>query len=330
MPRIPAFGSAILLLSLALSGCRKPAGDGNEAAPTGSASAAGAECATYTKALCDKVGADSSHCKAISDLEGILPPKACTAGTDEMAFTVFKVEMEQKPCTDLTERLCKDLGPETDACKAVRYRVPGFLPNQCTMMTERYPATLEEARRLAAKEKPLDAAQQATLVDGAKAALGPRDAKAKVVVFSDFQCPFSAQAAATLNVIRHNFGDKVYVVFRQFPLPFHEHAQLAAEASLAAAEQGKFWQFHDKVFANPTAIARDNLEAYAAEVGLDVARFKRALDKGLFRAAVDADFALGKKVNVEGTPTMFLNGKIVQHTEDAPAVVAAIDAELKR
>jgi protein-disulfide isomerase len=222
------------------------------------------------------------------------------------------------------------VGPETDACKNVRERVPGFLPGQCTTMTEQYAATLAQVRELAAKTKPLDAAQQATLVDGAKVVFGPRDAKVKVVIFSDFQCPFCAQATSTVNVIRHNFPDKVQLVFRQFPIPFHEHAQLAAEASLAAADQGKFWQFHDKVFANQRAIARENLEAYAREVGLDMARFKNALDKGTFRSAVDADYALGKTVNVEGTPTMFLNGTIVQRTDDAPAVVAAIDAELKR
>jgi protein-disulfide isomerase len=149
-------------------------------------------------------------------------------------------------------------------------------------------------------------------------------------MFSDFQCPFCAKATSTLDVVRHNFADQVYVVFRQFPLTFHEHAHLAAEASLAAAEQGKFWEFHDKVFANQTAIARENLEAYARDVGLDVARFKNALDKGTFKSAVDADLGLGKTVNVEGTPTMFLNGKVVQNVADAPALVAAIDSELKQ
>jgi protein-disulfide isomerase len=330
MLRIRALGSAVLLLSLVIIGCRNKTGDGRESAPAGSASAGATECAVYSKALCDKVGSDSPHCRAIRELEGILPPKACVSATNEIAFTVLKVALEQKPCTDLTERLCKDIGPETESCKGVRFRVPGFQPDQCTKMTEQYAAVLQQLREAEAKGKPLDAAQQATLVAGAKAVFGPRDAKVKVVIFSDFQCPFCANATRTLDVIRHNFADKVQVVFRQFPLPFHEHAHLAAEASLAAAEQGKFWEFHDKVFANQSAIARENLDAYAKEVGLDVARFKSALDKGALSSAVDADFALGKTVNVEGTPTMFLNGTRVQRADDAPAVVAAIDTELKR
>ena len=330
MPRIHALCSSVLLLALALSGCRKPAGGGHESAPAGSASAGATECATYSKSLCDKSGADSPHCTAIRDLESILPPKACAAATNEIAFTELKLAVERKPCTELVERLCKDIGEATESCKMVRFRTPSFGASQCLSMTQQYASVLEELRKVEEKSKPLDAAKQATIVQGAKATFGPKDAKVKVVIFSDFQCPFCAKATGSLDVVRHNFADKVYIVFRQFPLSFHEHARLAAEASLAAAEQGKFWEFHDKVFANQTAIARENLEAYAKEIGLDVARFKTALDKGTFKAAVDSDVDLGKSVNVEGTPTLFLNGKAVQNVADAPALVAAIDTELKQ
>jgi protein-disulfide isomerase len=330
MPRIQTLlRSFVLLLPLASCGCRGAA-NGEKPAPAGSASAAAGECAAYSKSLCDKVGPDSQHCMAIRDLQDILSPKACAAGTKEFAYTERKLVNEAKPCTDLIERLCKDVGPETESCKMVRARTPGFGPRQCIAMTEQYASVLGELRKAEEKTRPLDLAKQATLVEGAHAVFGPKDAKVKVVVFSDFQCPFCAKATTTLDVVRQSFADKVYLVFRQFPLSFHEHAHLAAEASLAAAEQGKFWEFHDKVFANQGAIARENLEAYAKDVGLDVVRFKAALDEGKFKAAVDSDLDLGKSVNVEGTPTLFLNGKVVQNVADAPALVAAIDTELKQ
>ena len=329
MPRFHALCSSVVLLSLALSGCLKGR-DRGEADPGGSAPAGPAACAEFSKALCDKAGADDPHCGAIRNLEGILSPNACAVGTKQIAFTELALIQERKPCTDLTERLCKDIGEATESCKGVRNRVPGAPPAQCKLMTEQYASVLDGLRQAEEKLKPLDAAKQATLLQGAKVAFGPSDAKVNVVIFSDFQCPFCAQASKTVEVIRHNFSDKVRFVFRQFPLPFHEQAHLAAQASLAAEEQGKFWEFHEKAFANPGAVARENLDAYAREIGLDMARFKSALDSGKFKSAVDADLALGKTVNVEATPTMFIDGKAVPRVSDAPAVVAAIDTELKR
>ncbi len=92
------------------------------------------------------------------------------------------------------------------------------------------------------------------------------------------------------------------------PLPFHNHAQLAAEAALAANEQGKFWEMHDKLFANQQALERADLEKYAQEIGLDMNRFKSALDTGKFKAHITKDQAEAAKAGAQGTPTFLING----------------------
>ena len=100
-----------------------------------------------------------------------------------------------------------------------------------------------------------------------------------MVACSDFQCPFcSPRGARRCKQIEDEYKGKVRIAFKQFPLPFHDKAHLAAEAALAANEQGKFWQMHDKLFANQQALDRPSLEKYAQELGLDMGKFKAALD----------------------------------------------------
>src|SRR6185312_10750016 len=115
---------------------------------------------------------------------------------------------------------------------------------------------------------------------------GPASAPVTVVAFSDFQCPFCSRAVPTIHQLETEYGGKVKIVFKQFPLPFHDKAHLAAEAALAAHEQGKFWQMHDKLFANQQALDRPSLEKYAQELGLDMAKFRAALDSGKFKNKV--------------------------------------------
>jgi len=112
------------------------------------------------------------------------------------------------------------------------------------------------------------------------ASKGPADAKVNIVAFSDFQCPFCSRVVPTLHEIEKTYGNKVRVFFRHNPLPFHADAPLASEAAVAAEQQGKFWEMHDKLFANQQNLKRPDLEKYAQEVGLDMGKFKAALDSG--------------------------------------------------
>ncbi len=122
----------------------------------------------------------------------------------------------------------------------------------------------------------------------------------------------------------------VRFVFRQFPLSFHKNAHLAAQAAAAAGEQGKFWEYHDLLFKNQKALTRPDLEKYAKELNLNMAKFNKALDEKTHAASVDADMKLGGTVAVQGTPTMFVNGKRVANPTNAAVVSKDIDAALAK
>jgi protein-disulfide isomerase len=158
---------------------------------------------------------------------------------------------------------------------------------------------------------------------------GPASAPITVVAWSDFQCPFCSRAVPTVRQVEDAYKGKVRIAFKQFPLPFHDKAHLAAEAALAANEQGKFWQMHDKLFANQQALDRPSLEKYAQELGLDMAKFKAALDSGKFKNKVDAEDKEGAAFGVTGTPTFFINGTRLVGAQPFESFKAAIDKELK-
>ena len=139
--------------------------------------------------------------------------------------------------------------------------------------------------------------------------VGPKTAKVTIIEYSDFQCPFCSRVGGTLAQIRKNFDGDVRIAFKQLPLPFHNNAHIAAEASLAAHEQGKFWEMHDKMFANQQALDKDSLIKYASELALDVGKFKAALETGKFKKQVDDELAEGNSFGARGTPSFFINGK---------------------
>jgi protein-disulfide isomerase len=159
---------------------------------------------------------------------------------------------------------------------------------------------------------------------------GPSSAKVNIVEFSDFQCPFCSRVVPTLAQIEKEYPNDVRVFFRHNPLPFHPNAPLAAEAGVAAAEQGKFWEMHDKMFANQQNILRPDLEKYAGEIGLDVGKFKKALDSGAGKAKVQQDLAAATKIGVQGTPNFYVNGRNIQGAQPYEEFKKIIDDEIKR
>ena len=159
---------------------------------------------------------------------------------------------------------------------------------------------------------------------------GPADAKVTVEVWSDFECPFCARGGNTLKQLREKYGDKIRVVFRHSPLPFHEHARLAAAASMAAAEQGRFWEYHDALFQQQKELDRASLEKLAKKLKLDVERFKRALDGGAYDNYLDAEGVEARQRGVAGTPTFFVNDTALVGARPLEQFVEAIDAELAR
>jgi protein-disulfide isomerase len=160
---------------------------------------------------------------------------------------------------------------------------------------------------------------------------GAKAPKVTIVEFSEFQCPFCGRVGPTIKQIEETYKDDVAIVFKHLPLPFHNNAEGAAIAAIAAQEQGKFWQMHDKMFANQQALDRPNLEKYAQEVGLDMTKFKAALDAPTkYKDKISEDSALGAQIGATGTPTFFINGRKLVGAQPFNSFQAAIDEEIKK
>jgi protein-disulfide isomerase len=158
---------------------------------------------------------------------------------------------------------------------------------------------------------------------------GPAGARITIVEFSDFQCPYCAVAVVKLNQLMQAYPRDVRLVFKQFPLEIHSTAELAAAAALAAHAQGKFWPLHDKMYAGFRQLSRANMLAWAKELGLNPIRFESDMDSAKTHAAIERDMDDGVRAGVQGTPTVFVNGKKYQGSLSLDAFRTVIDAELK-
>ncbi|MBF0126477.1 MAG: DsbA family protein [Magnetococcales bacterium] len=161
--------------------------------------------------------------------------------------------------------------------------------------------------------------------------LSKGDAKAPVTIieFSDFECPYCRRAQVVLKKVQEAYGDKVRMVFRHYPLPFHAKAPKASEAAQCAQDLGKFWPMHDLLFDEKTKLEVPDLKVHAKTLGLDQEKFDKCLDSGKHGDRVMADLADGKKLGVTGTPTFFINGVRLVGAQPFEKFKAVIDEELK-
>ncbi len=160
---------------------------------------------------------------------------------------------------------------------------------------------------------------------------GDANGPVTIVEFSDFQCPFCARAAPLIEEVLKKYPKGVRFVYKQFPLPMHAVARPAAHWSLAAQEQGKFWEMHDVLVVNQPTLDPAKADDYAKQAGLDVKRFKSDLEKNreAYDKRIDAEMQLGNVVDVRGTPTLFIGGKKVR-TRTLDGMSAMIDSELAK
>ena len=159
---------------------------------------------------------------------------------------------------------------------------------------------------------------------------GSPDAPVRIVEFSDFECPYCRSAEKTIQALLVKYPGKVSLAYRDFPLSsIHPSAQRAAEASRCAAEQGKFWAYHDRLLASPS-LDVVKLKEHAKELGLDQKKFDSCVDTGSKRAAVDSDAQQGRLAGVSATPTFFINGIPLNGAQPAAAFEKIIEEELAR
>ncbi len=324
MARTRLLGTVSAGLFLLSAGCSATP----QSTTNASAEASSDSCAEYETRLCDEAGPESETCIAAQKTLALLPPKACAEGVADLEHAYQRIRSQKASCSDLVNRLCKDLGPETQTCMMVQSQTPMMSAENCTQMNSEYPEVIAELQRMESRNKPLETEIVKMIADGDGPSFGSKTAGVTIVEFSDFQCPYCERAASATHAIQEKYGDSARLVFRQYPLSFHQNAHLAAQASLAAHAQGKFWAYHDLLFANQQDLDRPNLEQYAADAGLDLVLFRKALDEQTFKDAVDKDIALGERAAVDGTPTMFIDGQRIADPTDFASIAKAIDARL--
>ena len=211
----------------------------------------------------------------------------------------------------------------------LRGQVKDFLESQRTQQ-----ARAQLVQELKAKSAGVTVMLDPPRVTVATAAIDPvrgvASAPITIVEFSDYQCPFCARVNPTIEQVRKTYGDKVKIIFKDFPLPNHPQAPKAAEAAHCAGEQDKYWEMHDQMFANQRALNVPELKQYAAALSLDATKFNQCLDSGKHAAVVAAGLAQGEKMGVNSTPTLYINGRALIGAQPFEAFKQIIDEELAR
>lgn len=161
--------------------------------------------------------------------------------------------------------------------------------------------------------------------------MGPANAKVTIVEFSDFQCPYCAMASKIIHDLQIKYKDKVKVVFKNYPLPFHKDAKVASVAGMCAEnmKKGSFWKMHDQFFANQEKLALNDIVAMGVGVGLKKEDFEKCITNNKYLNLVEADIALGNSIGIEHTPTFFINGKLFSKKVQLERMHEYIDRELK-
>jgi len=156
--------------------------------------------------------------------------------------------------------------------------------------------------------------------------LEPMTAPVTLVEYGDYECPYCGQAHPIVKELRQRLGDRLRIVFRNFPLTqIHPHAEHAAEAAEAAGAQDKFWEMHDVLFEHQRALEDKHLKEYAAKLGLDESRFSHEMTEQSHAARLREDFLSGVRSGVNGTPTFFINGVRYDGSYDLVSLLSAIE-----
>ena len=264
--------------------------------------------------------------------EQLLAQEATKRGITATALIEAEVTSKQSPVSDEEvaiyyganqAKLQKDLN-------AWRDQIRTFLSAQ--KATERRQAFINQLRgqnkvEVFLKAPPIFRAEISTAGAYAK---GPAAAPITLVEFSDFHCPFCKRVQPTITQVLAKYEGKIRMIYKDFPLDsLHPQARAAAEAARCAGEQGKFWEFHDKIYAGGPDATAPTMQLYAKQVGLDGVKFEACRSARKYQAQVQADAAEGTKLGVSGTPGFFINGRFLSGAQPLEAFIKIIDEELE-
>jgi len=157
---------------------------------------------------------------------------------------------------------------------------------------------------------------------------GPDDARVTIIEFSDFQCPYCKRAIPIIDELVEKYPEDLRIVYRHLPLASHSRARPAAEASVCADGQGKFWEYHDTLFANNRKLSDDDLTGYASEIGLDLDLFKQCLISPETRETVQSDMDAARTAGISATPAFLVNGVLISGAKPVNEFIQVIDSEL--
>ena len=234
---------------------------------------------------------------------------------------------EQEIETVFQENRAQFKGEESN----LREQIRSHLQNQkLTAKREEFLKSLRSQAKVVVNLKPPPVFRVAVPVDGAPFK-GPTKAPVTIVEFSDFHCPFCRRVIPTLAQLESQYGEKIKLVFRDFPIEsLHPGATKAHEAARCANEQGKFWPYHDKLFAGPSTSSPELFKGLAKDVGLDTVAFETCLGSGKYEAAIKQDIEDGTRAGVSGTPAFFINGRLISGAQPLEAFARVIEDELAR
>ena len=241
------------------------------------------------------------------------------------------------------QEVSSKIAPPTDEEVAAWYQANQQRVQGATLDQVRAPirAFLVQERTQAARQAYLDRLKAKTPVKvmlepprqavkaGDSPAKGLASAPIEMIEFSDFQCPYCLRANPVVDQVLGTYGDRIHFVYRNYPLPNHPNARPAAEAAQCANEQGTFWQYHDRLFANPAQLSDADLKQSASQLGLDSAKFNACFDGHKYKAAIDADIQAADELGVSGTPAFFINGRSITGAQPFEEFKRVIDEELE-
>ncbi len=177
---------------------------------------------------------------------------------------------------------------------------------------------------------PVSVPDTASLIHAHNPQLGKEDASVTMIMFIDFECPFCQASFPVFKQIVDTFGDAVHIVFKHYPIEsIHPHAYRAAEASMCAEEQDKFWEFHDQIFATKK-LDETSLYTHAIGVGINAATFDQCMKAGSHSSEIDTDLSDGIKIGIRGTPTYIVNGQVIEGSRTIEEWKQIILAELNK